>query len=191
MFEQAKTENKQRKIEDVFVSMNGKRYRRADVENPSRPGYLRDELVPIPPDVWSAGVHFDLFTPTGRRMRPLPLTPDPSRITVAEAPVTLRQIAEAARAALETHRAKMGPVLDAIYKAEVAQKQAAGRQDRRAYNAAMAAEQGAREQYKTLCDEDLPLAARVSDAQEKLKMWLWDEGLYRTGVPRPEPLPTF
>lgn len=174
--------------EDVFTAMSGKRFRRADVENPDRPGFLRDELVPIEPDVWSAGSYFNLLTPTHRRMRPLPPKPDPSHVSVSEAPANLREDLARAQGALDAHCAKMRQIQDRLVTAEIEVRQGAAEQNQQRYNAAIAAGMSAEEEQRALMMEEPPLVKRLADANRALKFWQDDERMFRTGaVPRPEP----
>lgn len=178
MFKQA-TENKAQAA--VFVAMDDKRYTRADLEDPSRPGYLKAELTPIEPQIWTAAAHFGLLTPSGKQMRYVEVKPDPREPRSEEAPADLRKRVETAQEALNDVRTQMDAALDQRVNAQVDQQRAAARQDADAFNRAVAREQGATEQQMILETEAIPLRRRVSDAEAALRRWIEGERIRRRG----------
>lgn len=171
---------------DVFTAMSGKTYRRADVENPSRPGFLRDELVPILPDHWAAGSYFDLLTPTHRRMRPLPLSADQSRVGREQAPEALQKAVADAWVALAAKRRQIQEALNARATSEDEQKAAASAGNKQRYNRAVGIAAEAELRRQALVEEEHPLRIRVSEAETRLRWWLEDQALVKSGAVLPE-----
>lgn len=171
-------ENKQQHV-DIFEAMDGRRFTRADVEDASRPGYLRPELIPIEPTVWSAAQFFNLLTPSGRPMKYVETPPDPREPRSDEAPVELRQAVEKARAILEGVRKRIQAAVDERGEAQIEQRQAAARQNAAAYNQALHREQEAMARQTDLGPEDVAAVKHYADALDKVRKWIWDERLRR------------
>lgn len=170
-------ENKQ--LTDTFEGIDGHRFIRSELEDPSRPGYLRPELVPIEPQVWSAGAHFGLLTQTGRPMRYVEVKPDPREPRREEAPADLRQRMKAAESALEDVWARIQAVLDERVEAQVKWQRAAQRGDAETYNLMLLREMEAKQRQMDFEPEAAIARKRVADCERELSEWLYDERLKR------------
>lgn len=185
MLRQSKTENKAAKPEDFHFQASDGRIiviTRAEAEAFSQCG-------PWSPEKIQAMAHYDIILPNGRPARsflPIPPSRDPLEPTREEASPEILEGIALAEAALQEYRTRMRAAVDAIHGAQALQQRAARREDRRAYNEAVAKEREVRQRYQTLCEGEAPLRKHLSDAEAALKRWLDDERLYRSGHPRPE-----
>lgn len=169
---------------DLFVGMDDKPITRADLEDPSRPGYLRPELTPIEPQVWTAAAFFGLRTPSGKQMAYVETKPDPREPTRQEAPADLRQRMETAQAALAGVVARIQAAVDERIEAEIEWRHAAARGDAEAYNRGLAREMAARRQQMDLEPEAAAPRKRLADCELELSEWTWIERNRRSAVSR-------
>lgn len=184
-------EDKQQHASTSFEDAFGKRYTRADLEDPARPGHLKPALTPIEPQVWTAAAHFGLLTPSGKQMRYVETQPDPREPLAAEAPTKLRQELEAAQQEFDTLNAARQLAVDELGRAEAGIEEVTTLAYERRIGEAEARQrlmefEGARvtasERLRELDGfRSPPVRVRLSEAQKRLRWWLDDERLRRLG----------
>jgi hypothetical protein len=175
------TENKSRG--DTYTSsLYGTTVRRQDIEDPRRPGHLREGGL-FGPDEWDAARYFGLRTVTGKSLELTEPTPDPREPRREEAPAELRKAAEDARAALDACQARLrGALADRA----AAEAEASGIESRAymrdirvgdedAHATATARARAAGFKYDELLHEEAIAKRRVTVAEARLADWTWDE----------------
>jgi hypothetical protein len=175
------TENKSRG--DIFTSsLYGVTVRRQDIEDPRRPGHLREGGL-FGPAEWDAARYFGLRTVTGKSLELTEPAPDLREPTRGEAPRELLDAAEAARAALDDCQARLRGALAARASAEAEASGIESRAYRRdvlpgdedAHATATARARAAGFKYDELLHEEAVARRRVSVAEAALTNWIWDE----------------
>jgi hypothetical protein len=167
------TENKSRG--DTFTGgLHGGVIHRRDVEDPQRPGHIREGLL-LDPDQWRAAQHWNLRTPSGRGIGFIEPSRDEREPSASEAPAELRQAHEQAEATLTEVRKRLQAILDRRVEAETEERRAAQRGDRRAYDAAVARRQATEEERGLVELDEAAARRRYSDAVAAIGRWLWRE----------------
>lgn len=170
------------KIPDV-ITHDGRTYHRRDFEDEARPGYSRVGRLYSSFELQLCG-RWGLISPSGHLFAahlPIALAADPTRVSASEGPEGLRRAVAEAEQRLAEAAAKVSTALNARDAAEAEQLRAARRQDKLAYNVAVANAAVAEERRKDLELAIPPCRVALSHANERLKFWMDDEALRRQG----------
>lgn len=176
---------------DTFVgSFHGKKVHRHDLEDPRRPGHLREGLL-LEPDEWSAAQHFGLRSVSGKSLGFIEPSRDPREPTASEAPESLRQSLATAQVDFDALSAERHQVVNELGRVEagirettqLAYARRIGENEaRQKMSESEATRLAAEERLRELDNFRLPLARkRLSEAQTRLHWWLDDERLRRSG----------
>lgn len=166
------------------IQIDGKQFRRADYEDPDRPGFTR----PSRPfysavELRCCGL-WDLRSPSGRRMAahlPVERPRDPSIVRPEDAPLKLRREVEAAEAALNEVHARSAAALERRCEAVAARRRAFERRDVQGVVRAESDYKQAEQERRDIETEETPHRRRLAEAEWKIKRWIWDESLRRQG----------